>query len=247
MVVRSPAGMEAALVLAVAAVLFLANAISVQWVAVSVVLAAGVWAFDLADVAGRRGLAVGAIPMLASILGAVLATYRFGIPGMAGAAVGGGLAGLAWCIAAPGYRSVESVATTALASVLAAVGSAAIVLLRLRSEDELLAFLVVVSLASAGSLVADYLGAGPIDPHVVGILGAVVGGLLAGIVWLDDLWATLVASGGVAMALVAGRHLGEMVRSGGFPATGPVPGTLHFFDGLLPAAGVFWLLADLLF
>ena len=81
---------------------------------------------------------------------------------------------------------------------------------------------------------------------MIGILGAVAGGIIAGYVWLDDVWATVVASGAAAMAIVAGRNLGTLLRAGGFFITGPVPGSLHYFDGVVMASGAFWLVIDLL-
>jgi hypothetical protein len=245
-VVRSPAGMEAALVLTVAIALFLANAISVQWVAVTVVLAAGVWAFDLADVTARRGMLIGAVPMMVAACGGVLATYRFGVPGMAGAMVGSALVALVWSVINPRFRVVESFAATTLISIVAAAGTAAMVLLRLRSEDEMLAFLVITAMSLTGSWLADLVRLRVLDPLVVGILGALIGGVLSGYLWLDDVWATVVAAGGAAMAIVAGRNLGTLLRAGGFFAAGPVPGTLHHFDGVVMAAGAFWLLIDML-
>jgi molybdopterin converting factor small subunit len=246
MVVRSPAALEAALIAVVAAALFLANAISVQWLAVTVVLAAGVWAFDLAEVATRRGLLLAPIPVLTAVLGGVLATYRFGVPGMAAAGVGAILVAASWSVAVPRFRPIESVAATAVVSAVAALGTGSMVLLRLRSEDEMLAFLVIVTLSTGAAWTADLYRVPMLDPLLVGILGAVVGGVIAALLWFDDPWAALVAAGGVAVALVAGRNLGTLLRAGGFFVEGPVPGSLHAFDAILLAAGTFWLLLDLL-
>jgi hypothetical protein len=120
------------------------------------------------------------------------------------------------------------------------------VLLRLRSEDEMLAFLVIVTISTGAAWVADLYRIPILDPLLVGILGAVVGGVIAALLWFDDPWAALVAAGGVAVALVAGRNLGTLLRAGGFHVEGPVPGSLHAFDAILLASGTFWLLADLL-
>ncbi|NIR41055.1 MAG: hypothetical protein GWN79_25000, partial [Actinobacteria bacterium] len=45
---------EVGLVVAIAAALLIANSISLQWFAVTIVLVGGVWAFDITDVASRR-------------------------------------------------------------------------------------------------------------------------------------------------------------------------------------------------
>jgi len=52
--VRSPAAIEAILLLGVTALLFVGNALDVRWLAVAVVLAGVLWAHDLAGAAGGR-------------------------------------------------------------------------------------------------------------------------------------------------------------------------------------------------
>jgi hypothetical protein len=238
--------MEAALVLALAAALFIANAISVEWMTVTIVLAAGVWAFDLADVTGRRGLAVAAVPFMASIFAGAVATFRFGIAGMAGATIGAALGSLIWSVLAPRFRSMESIAASSLISIAGAFGVSAMVLIRLRSEDEMLSFLAISALSVIASVLAGRTESRVLDPLVVGILAALAGGVLAGSVWVDDLGVMIIAAGGTAIAIIAGRNLGTLLRAGGFFVTGPIPGSLHYLDGVVVAAGAFWLLVDLL-
>ena len=244
--VRSPVGIEVALLVGVTAVLFVGNALSIQWFSVAVVLAGALWAYDLTAAAGRRGLWVGAVPIVLAICAAALATYRFGSPGMAAATVGAALLALVWSVLTPYLRPLESVASGVLVSAVGAFGAAAMVLLRLRSESEMTSFLLVAAISVAASWVAASTDVAPIDPLTAGVLGALGAGVLAGAVWSEDLWPTVVAAVAAAVALVAGRNLGSLARSGGFFAAGVDQGSLVHLDGVFMAAGAFWLVLHLL-
>ena len=246
MVVRSPILMEIGLVAAIAAALFLANSISLQWLAVTVVLGGGVWAFDITDVAARRGLAVSAGPVLGGVTAGAIATYRFGLPGAAAATVLAGLASMAWAVLSPPHRPVESIAASAVVAVTATFGVSSIILLRLVSEDAAASFLLVASVAVAVAWVASRVQFGGLDPLVVGMLGAIAAGAVAATVWADDMLPTLAASGAAAVAIVAGRNVGTLMRAGGFFLVGTVPGSLHYLDGVFTAGGAYWLVLYIL-
>ncbi|MDX1689379.1 MAG: MoaD/ThiS family protein [Acidimicrobiia bacterium] len=239
--VRNPVVMEVGLVAAIAAALLIANTISLQWTAVTIVLAGGVWAFDITDVAARRGLVVSAVPVLGGITGGALATYRFGLPGAAGAVVLAALGALAWAVLAPRHRPMESIAASVVVAVVGTFGVASVILLRLGSEDLTTAFLVVAAVAVAASWVTSRVEITGVDPVVVGMVAAIAAGAVAATVWTDDLWPTVAASGGAAIALVAGRNIGTLMRAGGFFLVGSVPGSLHYLDGVFAAGGIFWL------
>lgn len=241
-VVQSPMAFEVGLVVAIAAALLIANSISLQWFAVTIVLVGGVWAFDITDVASRRGMSISAAPVLAGITGAALATYRFGMPGAAGATAIAALAAMIWAVLVPRQRSMESIAGSAVLAVVGALGVSSVVLLRLASTDVTLSFLVVVTAAVALMGISSRFEMASMDPAVVGMLGAVIAGGVAATLWADDLWPTLAASGGAALALVAGRNIGALMRAEGFYlGGGSLPGSLHHLDGIFAAAGAFWL------
>ena len=244
--VRSPAAIEAILLLGVTALLFVGNALDVRWLAVAVVLAGVLWAHDLAGAAGGRGLGLGGLPIMLAVFGSVLATYRFGIPGMAAAAAGAVLVALTWSIFTPQLRPLESIATGALVSAVGALGAGSMILLRLRSEAEMTSFLVVVAVAVAVSWVVDATDVAPIHPLAAGVLGALAAGVVAGAVWSEDLWPTVAAAAAGAVALVAGRNAGALARSGAFYLGGEVPGSLAHLDGVMLAAGAFWAVLHLL-
>ncbi|MCH7585723.1 MAG: MoaD/ThiS family protein [Acidobacteria bacterium] len=228
------------------AVLFLANSLSLQWLSVATVLVGGLWAFDVVGSGERRGLSVGTAPGLLGVLGGVLATYRFGAPGMAAATVGVTLLVLIWGVINPNFRSIESIASGISIGTTVTFGSASLVLLRLRSEEEAAAFLFVAASAIAVSWLSDRSDMPVLDPLVAMIVASITAGAIAGAVWAPDLLTTVAASVAGALALVAGRNMGMLVRVGGFFVAGPVPGNLHNLDGLFMASGPFWLLLTVL-
>lgn len=246
MLVRSPMAIEIGIVAALAAALFGANAASLQWFAVTVVLVIGVWSFDLAAAAERRDLDVAFFPGVAAAFGGVIATYRYGAYGLAAATIGAILLALIWSVFSHRLRPIESVTAGMAIAMTAALGAGSMVILRLRSRDETLVFLVVVAVAVFVSWLSDRSEMPLLDPLVAMLIGAVVGGTVAGALWAPDL---LVAIGGAvaaAIALVAGRNLGMLIRAGGFFASGQIPGSLSYLDGVVLAAGAFWALVTVL-
>jgi molybdopterin converting factor small subunit len=245
-VVRSPAGLEVVLLAAVTAFLFLGNALSPRWFAVAVVLTGLLWGYDIAGAAGRRGLWVGAVPIILSVTAGTLASYRFGHTGLAAATVGAVLLAMAWSVLTPHLRPIESIAAGALLSAMGAFGAGALMVLRLRSEAEMTSFLLVAAVAILASWVAASTDLAPVDPLTTAVLAALGAGVLAGAVWSEDLWPTVVAAAAAAAGLVAGRNVGSLARFGGFYLTGATQGSLVHLDGMIPAAGGFWLVLHLL-
>jgi hypothetical protein len=119
---------------------------------------------------------------------------------------------------------------------MGAFGSGALMVLRLRSEAEMTSFLLVATVAVAASWLAASTDLAPVDPLTAGVLGALGAGVLAGAIWSEDLWPTV----------VAGRNVGSLARSGGFFLTGATQGSLVHLDGVIMAAGGFWLVLHLL-
>lgn len=250
MAVRSPMLIEIGLAAALTAALFITNTLSgesgLRWLTVASVLVGAMWAYDITAAADRRGLPVGMGPGLMAVLAGVLATYRFGAPGTAGATVGAALIVLVWGIISPYLRSIDSIAAGVALATTAAFGSASFVLLRLRSREEAFAFLFVATVAVGVSWLSDRTDMPILDPLVAIIVAAITSGAIAGAIWAPDLLATVAASVGAALALVAGRNLGMLLRAGGFFEAGPIPGSLHYLDGVFMAAGPFWVLLTVL-
>ncbi|MBM3696690.1 MAG: MoaD/ThiS family protein [Actinobacteria bacterium] len=245
-VVRAPAGLELATLAVLTAALFVGNALSLQWLAVALVLTGAIWGQDVAGAANRRGLGVGAVPIILAVTGSVLAAYRFGATGMAVATAGAVLLSMVWSVATPHLRPVESIAAGALLAAIGAFGAGALVVLRLRSEAEMTSFLVVVAVVVAASWATASTDLVPVDPLTAGALGAVGAGILAGAVWSEELWPTVVAAAAAAVGWVAGRNVGSLARSGGFFMSGSTLGSLVHLDGVIVAGGAFWLVLRLL-
>lgn len=246
MVVRSPMIIEIGIVAVMAAGLFTANAVSLQWFAVAVVLVGGVWVYDLASSADRRGLDVAFIPGLLGVLGGALGTYRFGALGMATATVGAVLISLVWSIGSHRLRPIDSVVAGATIAVIAAFGISSLLLLRLRSRDETLVFLFVATVAIFVSWLSDRSEMPILDPLVAMLVGALAAGAVAGAIWAPDLLAAIGGSFAAAIALVSGRNAGTLLRTGGFFVAGSVPGSLAYLDGVVLAAGAYWALVTIL-
>lgn len=246
MLVRSPMAIEISIVGALAATMFGANAISLQWFAVTVVLVVGVWAFDIAAAAERRGLPVAGVVAVVAALGGVLATYRFGANGMAVASVGAVLLALMASVFSPRLRDIDSMTAGAMIALTSALGSSALVLLRLRSYEEAQVFLFIAAVAVFVSWLSDRSEMPIVDPLVAMLTGAVLGGAVAGAFWAPDLLAAIAGAVASAVALVAGRNLGMLVRAGGFYAGEPAPGSLSYLDGVVIAAAAFWALVTIL-
>lgn len=245
-VVRSPILLEIGLAAALAVALFLGNAIDLQLFSVAAVLVGAMWVYDITASAERLGLAVAYGPGFVAVLGGVLGSYRFGASGMAVATVGAVVAVLVWGISSPRMRGVETLAAATSIAAVAAFGSSALIMLRLRSEEEAFAFLFVAAVAVAVSWMSDRTDMPVLDPMVAMIVAAVTSGAIAGAVWAPDLLNTVAASVATSLALVAGRNLGILLRAGGFFVSGPVPGSLHYLDGLMMGSGAFWVLLTIL-
>jgi len=241
--VGSPLLMEIGLFLILAAALLGANQADLKWFAVALVLAGSLWIYDLIGYASRRGLAVPVYPPLLGVLGTVLATYRWGIAGMAAATAGALLVALIAAVLLPRLRPVEVVSASVLVTTIAAFGVGSMLLMRMRNPDESLAFLVVTVVSVTAAWLAGQREITGVDPVVVTLLIGIVMGVVAATVWAeDDVLPMIVAALAASVALVAGRNVGSLMRAGGFYTIGTVPGALHGFDSIVVAAGPFWMI-----
>jgi len=239
MVVRSPVTFEFGLVAAFTLGLTLANFLSLQWLAVVTVLLMTLWVFDLTGTGERRGLFVAAVPIYLGVVGGVLATYRFGGPGMAAAVVGTIILGLVWSVGRTHLREVESIAGTASVGLVACLGASSLILIRLRSRDDATVFLVIALAAIVVAWLADRSDMPIVDPMIGMILGGLMAGLAASALWSPDVSSSVFASAAAVAGLVGGRTLGMLVRAGGYFGTDELPGSLGYFDGVVLAAGAY--------
>jgi sulfur-carrier protein len=246
MVVRSPITLEFGLVTAFTVGLVATNLISLEWFSVAVVLLMSLWVYDLVRTAERLGVATGLTPLFVGVLGGVLATYRFGGPGMAAATVGAILLALSWSVFLRDLRSVESIAAMALLAAMGSFGSSAFVITRLRSRDEATVFLVLAMVAILVAWLSDRSEMPIVDPMVGMILGGLVAGLVASALWAPDVSTAVFAAAAAVVGLVAGRTIGMLVRAGGFFGSSELPGSLGYFDGIVTAVGAYWAVLTIL-
>jgi sulfur-carrier protein len=240
LVVQNPVTLEFTLVATFTFGLMIANFLSLQWLAVVSVLLMALWVYDLAGTGERRGLSLAAAPMYLGVLAGVLATYRFGGPGMAAAVVGSAFLALVWAVARHHLRGVESLAGTAVITVVASFGVASLILVRIRSREEATVFLVLAMAAIVVAWLSDRSDMPIVDPMIAMILGGLVAGLAASALWAPDVSSAVFASIGAVVGLVSGRTLGMLVRAGGYFGSSDLPGTLGYFDGVVTAAGAYW-------
>jgi molybdopterin converting factor small subunit len=236
-VVRSPVTFEFGLVLAFTAGLTLANFLSIQWLAVVTVLLMTLWAYDIVGTGERRGLFVGSVPIHLGVVGGVLATYRFGAAGMAAAMAGTVMLGLTWGVLREHLRDVDSIAGTALLGLAGCIGASSLMLIRLRSRDEALVFLVIALAAIVVAWLSDRSEMPIVDPMIGMILGGLLAGLAASALWAPTVSTSVMASVAAVAGLVAGRTVGMLVRAGGYFGGSDLPGSLGYFDGVVLAAG----------
>ncbi len=227
--------------------LFLANLTSLRWFVVVLVAVVGLWLWDLVGYAAARGVVINPYPAFVAAAAAAGGAFRWGFAGFAFATVLGIAVLLAWGLLVPGYRAVEAIVGGATLAVAGSLAAGPLVLLRLREQDDVTAFLLVAALATvAGRLAAMLEAQSPLfDSNLAALVGALIGGLVAGALW-DDLTIVVVAAVVSAAGLVAGRTLGSLLRSGRIYLAQDPPGFLTLLDGPFFASGLFWVTLALL-
>jgi len=219
----------------------LANLISAEALAFASVGSAIAWLWDVSDTYGLRRPAIQVIPAMAGATAGATAAYRFGEAGLAG---GLGLAvmfGLAWAVFDKRNRSVEALSLTTMLSAVAALGTGALVLVRLDSAAKVTAFLVIAGLAAIGSWAGRRYGGASVDPNLAMALvaiaaGIVIGALAESLEILVMVLSAALAAGGI----IAGRTLGSMVRNGDVLHTVRAPGVLTMVDPSIAGAALWW-------
>jgi molybdopterin converting factor small subunit len=243
LVIDAEEGSRLLLAAALVVALLLASTISLQAFVVALVAVAGVWLWDLAGYTVARGVALNAYPLFVAVVAPAWGAYRWGFEGFAFATVVALAATLVWALFRPEFRAVDSLAASGLVVVLVAVGVGSMVLIRLRSTDELTAFVVVIGAAVLAGWFAALAERRMtlLDPNIAALAGAIIAGAIAGTQWGPGWNIVFVASVVAAAGLVAGRAIGSLLRSGQILLVDPPPGYLAMLDGPFLAAGLFWL------
>ncbi len=219
------------------------------WVAVLVALVA-LWSVDLNSTVTGRGrlfapLAVVTCGAIGALSAHVLGTGGYGLA-MAAAVV----VCLGWAVAFEEYRQVEVLTSTALAGLLGALAVASMVLTNSAHAPDTRAvdiFLVAVIAGIAlGALVSRIPAIPFLDPVTTTAMVAVLGTVVAAWIWEADVVGYLLVGLGVAVALVGGRGLSSMMRTGVVRLTERTPGLIPSLDSVVLAAAIYFPLVGLI-
>lgn len=232
--------LSVALVVALLAVAW-ANPAWFTFVAVGAILA---WVWDISDSSKRIREPFVVYPPLIGATVAAVGAFAWGFEGFAGGTALAIIVAVSWPVFDRAHREFRTTAATTLVTLIAAGGSAGLVLIRLTGSFAVVAFVLVTVFALVGAWIAGAYGETiqSIDANVGALLGALLAGLLAGLVIAQlDVAAGLLGGVAAAAGVIAGRTLGSALRTGAISHTEEAPGTLSMFDGAVVAAPLFWI------
>ncbi len=207
----------------------------------------GVWGVDLVAQSKLSGTGMRAAPLLLALFGGTTSGWWFANRGAGAAGLGVAIVGavvLTLLLASfrPVSRSVMSVTTTALVASYGAAAGAGLAAIRLAEGGQRMVWLflmmvVVGSLASSATRVVRSFAV--VDPLVAGAIGTILAGLLAALALDLAVVGFLFVSVLVALALIAGRALGSLGRTGEPFLAEALPGNLASLDGSVLAGAVY--------
>lgn len=245
----APADFMTFLPLGIALIAVLANLQGQPIWAAALVAIGSLWAIDMNSVFVSRGrlfapLAVVTVVAAATISAHILGPTGYGLSVAISVAVV-----LGWAVAFAEYREVEVFAPLMLVALIGGLAAASMVLSRssFTPDGSAVDVFLVATIAGVGlGAVVGRLPAIPfLDRFSTTAIGAVLGSVLAAMVWDLDLVGYLLVGLGLSVALVAGQGLSSMLRTGSVVLTERPPGTLASFDGVVLAAAIYFPLIRL--
>lgn len=235
--------------LGVALVAILANLQNDAIWATALVAIAAVWAVDLQAVFLQRGRNFAPLAVGVTAAGSVMATHVLGGAGYGLTIVVAAVVALGWAVALPEYRDVPTYSPVFLTSLLAGLGASSLLLSRSAFSPDPSAvdvFLVIVIAAVALGAIVERMPSLPlVDPFTVTAIGAILAAVGAAAIWDLDVVGYLLVGLGVSVALVAGRGLSSMMRTGRVALTERPPGALTSLDAVILAAAIYYPLVSL--
>jgi len=218
--------------------------------AAALVAIVGVWAMDLESVMTARGKMFAPLAVVVTGAGSAMLTHALGTTGYGLAAALAVAVALGWAVTVPAYREIESFTPTVLVALFAGLGMASLILARSASSPDPQAvdvFLAAVITGLVLGAVVERMPALPLlDPFSVTALGAVLAAVVSAVIWELDVVGYLLVGLGVAVALVGGRGLSSMLRSGRVVLTQRQPGVLASLEGVAIAAAIYYPLINLI-
>ena len=235
--------------LVIAVVAVLANFRSQPTWAAALVAIVAVWALDLNSAFAARARAFAPLAVITASAASVLGAHILGYTGYGLSMALAVAVVLGWAVAFPRYRQVEVFAPTLLVGLLAALGSASLILSRseFTPDPEAIDVFLVAAIAGValGALVSRMPALPFLDRFSTTAIGAVLAAVVAASLWDLDVAGYLLVGLGVAVALVAGQGLSSMLRTGTVMLTERAPGNLPAVDGVVLAAAIYFPLIRL--
>lgn len=230
--------------LALVAVLLVGNYHGAEVFALGLVGVGLVWMWDVGTVLAARRMPVNLVPAMLGLAITVNGVYAWGRIGMVGGLIVAVLITLAWTTLDRGQRTIDAVATSTAVAVAGSLGAGLLMIVRLNSQVEVVGFVVVASLAIATSTVMSGSGqqVAGMDPNLALLIGAIVGGLVAPSFAATASWRVFGLAAAVAgSAMIAGKGLGSLLRTGYISHMVRAPGTFTAVDAAVAGAGGWWL------
>lgn len=218
---------------------------SAVWAA-AVVGAIALWLIDLVAAAADRGLRLPLAPLLVAAVAGAIIGHQFSIGGFGATVLAAIVVSMAYPVFAASHRGLPALASTALLCVIGGVAANSLVAAPVLYEKKVvLAFFIAMA---GGSLVAAGLSTARrfvfLDPTVAGFVVSMAVFPVAAVMWKLNVVAFLLAGLTVALAMIGGRGIGSLVRSGRVTWTAPAPGWLSALDGPLFAAAIYIITLD---
>lgn len=217
------------------------------WWAAGLVLLAALWATDLASRLTERGRVPATIGILCSFVLAAVATHVLG-------GVGFGLTlflavtiVLGWGVAVPEYRQLEAVAPSVLVALIGSAAVGSLMLTRTFFEEDHHAISIVILVTALSALTAVVLSrmrTPMLDPYSGTALASVVASTIGALIWREDIVGYILIGLGLAVALVAGRSLGSIIRTGRLALSETPPGPMTALDPFMLAAALYYPLVS---
>jgi sulfur-carrier protein len=228
----------------VVAVLVLANlATDPVWWPVAVVGLITAWVVDVIEVLTSRGREYPLVPTLVAMLATVAAVWSLGGIGMGIGLAAAVILPLGWGVASDSSRMIQILGPSIVLTFVAcmAIGSLVLTARMTPSTRILGVYLAIMAVTVVATIVIDRIQHLPVgDPFTLSALVAVVTALVTAAVWDLDLVTFLIVGLVTAVALVAGRGLGSLLRTRQIVLIERPPGYLSVLDGMVLAGALFY-------
>ena len=220
------------------------------WFAAAVVGVAAVWVVDLAAAAAARQLGLNEFPLLGAVFVAGIAGAAYGGNGLGLAVVASVLLVAIWAVLVLRERDLVAISSNMGVAAVASAATAGLIVTHSPGADgNALIGMYLATMGAAGLVswaLARSTGRPLIDPVTGESLAGVAAALIAGWLWDIALASVLVIAIGLVIALVSGRGLGSLVRTGNIYLVDRLPGRLVALDGPAMAAAALYPLVRLL-